>query len=89
MDSAGFPGKVGIEIVHEVGELLGILDAQEKMVVIRKEYEGVEFHWVEPLSSAKNSQDDGFQFVGGFEEKATPHSPTGDFHQCPASRYEP
>jgi hypothetical protein len=42
MQPTGFAGQVRIDVVHEPGQLLGVLNCQKKVVVIRQEDEGME-----------------------------------------------
>ena len=41
-EAAGLPGEILVEVVHELGELLGVGDGQEKVVVVGEESRGVD-----------------------------------------------
>jgi hypothetical protein len=41
MQSTGLPRQVRVEVVHEAGELKGVLHTEKKVVVIGKEDEGM------------------------------------------------
>jgi hypothetical protein len=56
--------------------------------MIGKEDEGMELDWRESLGSRQDSDDDGSQLLGRFEEKPTLHSAAGNFNEGPAFRDE-
>ena len=49
-EAAGLPGEIRVEVVHEVGELLGVDDGHEKVVVVGEKDGGVDR---EPLPGAR------------------------------------
>lgn len=68
-------------MVHEAGELQGIVYAQEKVVVVGEEDKGMDLDGMESLSSGEDPDDNGLQVVARSEEEATLNCPTGHFDQ--------
>jgi hypothetical protein len=89
VESPSFSRQVGVQVVHEPGELLSTLDGQKKVVVIGEKDEGMDFNWVESLGPSQNTYDKRSQFVAGPEEKPTLDGSACDLHQGTSFRNEP
>ena len=55
-------GEVGVEVTHEVPELLRVADAEQAMVVVPEDHHGHNAYVVDPLRTAEDTEDD---LVGG------------------------
>jgi len=88
MQSARLSGKVRVEVVHETGELKSAVDAQQEVVVIRKEDKRMDLDWIESLGARQDPNRDGFQLSRGLEQEATLHGAAGHLNQSAAFRNE-
>jgi hypothetical protein len=83
-EEAGLAGEVGVEVVHEGGELLDVGDAHEEVVVVGEEGVGVDRHPKEARGAGEYAERDCGQECRRSQEQATLDRPASDFEQCPS-----
>jgi len=88
MKSSRLARQVGIEVVHELGELQGVVNTQKKVVVIGEKHEGVKSDGIEPQGTAQDTESHGPQLHGRFQKKPTLYCPTSHFDERAAFRNE-
>jgi len=59
---------------------MSVLDAQEKMVMIRDEYKRMDLNRAVLLRSSEDPDHDGSELFGGLQEKPTLHGPAGHLY---------
>ena len=80
--AADLTGEVGVEVLHEAGEAMGIGDGEQEMVVVGEEGEGVDSDRVEALGSAKDTKDDFAALLVRPHEVAALDRPAGDLDEA-------
>jgi len=80
-EAADLPGQVGVEVAHEVRELLGAVDPQEQVIVIGQEGEGTDLHFVETLGPGQSTDDDLVERRAWAEKEAALDGAGRDFDQ--------
>ena len=82
------PSEVRVEIGHEGGQLLGVGDAHEEVIVIREEDVGMDLDGVEARGASEHAESGLAQNGRRSQEQATLDRATGDLDQRPAGRHE-
>jgi hypothetical protein len=80
-EAPDLPGELGGEVAHEAGELLGVVDLQEKVAVVGEEHEGADPHRIELLGPGEGSEDQEVEPRPGPEEEAAVERPEGHLDQ--------
>lgn len=73
--------EVGVEIAHEVRELVGVPDVEQQVIVRGDKYKRADPDVVQPLGSPEDAGDDLVGPRTGAEEMAALHGPAGDLDQ--------
>ena len=86
-EAAGLPGEIRVEVVHELGELLGVGDGDEKVVVIGQKDGRVNRKACQPRGAGEDAPDDVIQARRRAQEQAALDGPTGDLDKRSSGRY--
>ena len=81
-------GQVSVEVPHELGELLSILNPEEHVVVRGEEGESHDLHRVAVLGASENAEEDVVALLRRAQQKAPLDSAAGDLDEGPAFGHE-
>jgi hypothetical protein len=81
MQAADFPGEVRSHVAHESGELAGVVDVEEEVVVRGGEHVPADADVVESLGPSQDADDDLVELPAGPKEETAVEGPAGDLDQ--------
>jgi len=80
-EATGLAGEIGVQVAHEPGELLGVIDGEKQMEVVGKKGEGANSDGVETLRASQDADDEGVELGRRAEKEAPVEGPAGDLHE--------
>src|SRR6185295_13742695 len=80
-EATGLAGEIGVQVAHEPGELLGVIDGEKQMEVVGKKGEGANSDGVETLRASQDADDEGVELGRWAEKEASVEGPAGDLHE--------
>jgi hypothetical protein len=89
IEASGLASQVRIYIAHKAGDLLSILNRNQKMKMVREKNERMELDSVQALGSGEDSDGDGVELLGGAQEQSSLEGPPGDLDDSTAFWDEP
>jgi hypothetical protein len=85
-ESAGFFGEIGLEVLHETGELVRSLDAYEEMEVVGEKGPGEEYDAIAALSPTEDADQDLIDAGARSQEESPVQSAAGQLEDRAAGR---
>jgi len=83
-EPAHLPRQVGVQIAHEVGQLAGVFDVQQQVVMGGEKRVGADRDGIQPERSSKDAEDDLVQRRAGPQEVTAVDGAAGDLDEGPA-----
>ena len=81
IEPAGFAGEVRVYVAHELGELAGVVDVEEKVVVRGGKHVSADADLVETLGPSQDADDDLVELPAGPKEETAVEGAAGDLDQ--------
>ena len=78
LETSGLARRVRGEIAHEAGELLGVVDRNQKEEMVGKKDERMELDSVQALGPSEDADGDGAELLGGPQEQPSLEGSPGD-----------